>query len=171
MNSITRISLGLAMLGCAVALAACGGTGTSAATTTGARGTASGIKFANCMRSHGVPNFPDPSPNGTVAINGFDPQSPSVQSAQTTCIKLRGGGGSPPQVSAAHKARLIAISKCMRTHGVPNFPDPTFPTGGGAHIRVGGPGLNLRSPAFQKAAAECGAPGRRPGGIAVVPAS
>jgi hypothetical protein len=46
----------------------------------------------------------------------------------------------------------------MRSHGVPNFPDPQFETGpgGGVGIRLGGPGVNPNSPAFQTAEKACG---------------
>jgi hypothetical protein len=41
----------------------------------------------------------------------------------------------------------------MRSHGVPNFPDPTF-TGG--HIEIRAPGVDPNSPAYKAAAATCG---------------
>ena len=45
----------------------------------------------------------------------------------------------------------------MCTHGVPNFPDPTFPAGGGIAGKLP-PGLSRSSPAFERAAKECGRP-------------
>lgn len=160
------------MLVCAVALAACGGAGTSGASASG--GGKSAIAFSQCMRAHGVPDFPDPSPGGGISLgdgislsgsgSGLNPQSPAFQAAQQTCMKRLNGGHVPPPISAAQKAKLIAMSQCMRTHGVPDFPDPTFSTGGGgARIEIGGPGIDPRSPAFQKAATECGGPGRHHG--------
>ncbi len=51
----------------------------------------------------------------------------------------------------------VKFSACMRSHGVPNFPDPTFISGGqGITVRVGGAGINPRSPAFQQAEKICG---------------
>jgi hypothetical protein len=45
----------------------------------------------------------------------------------------------------------------MRSHGVPNFPDPVFKsTGGGIGIQIGGAGIDPGSPAFQNAAKQCG---------------
>jgi hypothetical protein len=53
---------------------------------------ASQLKFAVCMRAHGVPNYPDPTSNGEVgnngAISGVNPSSPAVQSAEKTCSKV-----------------------------------------------------------------------------------
>lgn len=59
------------------------------------------------------------------------------------------GGSSKPKHSN-HQNPLIAMSKCMRAHGVTNFPDPT-----GRGINIGGTGINPRSPAFQAAQTKC----------------
>ena len=61
----------------------------------------------------------------------------------------------------ATESQAVGASKaarCMRSHGVPNFPDPQFQTGpgGGLGVRIGGPGINPRSPAFQAAQKACG---------------
>ena len=53
------------------------------------------------------------------------------------------------------------MSRCMRSHGVPNFPDPTFQSGPGGGVGVGikignGSGIDPSSPAFQAAQKECG---------------
>jgi hypothetical protein len=46
--------------------------------------------FAECMRSHGVPNFPNPSGNGPVLQpgDGIDPASPQFQQALEACKTL-----------------------------------------------------------------------------------
>jgi len=119
------------------------------------------------MRSHGVSDFPDPGSNGarpsgnvstifgvTIPSN-VNVQSPAFQSAVQSCQKLASGGGPKPQISASQMRVAVANAQCMRTHGVPNFPDPTFPTGGGVAISVG-PGVNPQSPAFQQAEKVCG---------------
>ena len=59
------------------------------------------------------------------------------------------GGSSKPQVHN-HANVFIAFSKCMRAHGVTNFPDPT-----GHGINIGGTGIDPRSPAFQAAQKVC----------------
>jgi hypothetical protein len=58
------------------------------------------------------------------------------------------GGSSKPKRSNSNP--LIAMSKCMRAHGVTNFPDPS-----GRGINIGGTGINPRSPAFEHAQAIC----------------
>jgi hypothetical protein len=54
----------------------------------------------------------------------------------------------------------VAMAVCMRSHGVPNFPDPTVRTGpmGGVGIQLGPPGgsVDPGSPAFQAARKACG---------------
>jgi hypothetical protein len=56
--------------------------------------------------------------------------------------------------AAAGTASQFAPTQCMRSHGVPDFPDPTFPAGGGI-AQSGGATINRNSPAFQAAVAVC----------------
>lgn len=122
---------------------------------------AAGAKFAACMRSHGVPSFPDPSSSGVISIDsssGIDPRSPKFQSAQQACRTLLPNGGqpSPAQIAKAQKAAL-AFSACMRAHGIKDFPDPNF-SGGRISVQIkGGKGSNLdpNSPTFQAAQKAC----------------
>ncbi len=50
------------------------------------------LKFAQCMRANGVPNFPDPDANGNIQfpIDSAIPQSPAFHSAQNACQKYPG---------------------------------------------------------------------------------
>ena len=86
-----------------------GGAPSSGSTAAGAG--SPGVAFAACMRSHGVPNFPDPSPGGgllfrvTAAINR---SSPAFRAAQAKCRKLLPGGGPPGPGSATHPSRADA---------------------------------------------------------------
>lgn len=126
-----------------------------------------GLKLANCMRSHGVPNFPDPSPGGGLRItpqSGIDPRSPAFQSAQRACASYAPGGGGPPTMSESQRRHALAFAQCMRTHGQPDFPDPTLTVPGGATrvLALGGmvfalgPGVDPQAPGFRRAAAACG---------------
>jgi hypothetical protein len=81
------------------------------------------------MREHGVTNFPDPSGGGGGGINlagtGIDPTSPAFRSAQRTCFKLLPGGGPGGGHASAEEIRQdVDMARCMRAHGVANFPDP-----------------------------------------------
>lgn len=124
------------------------------------------------MRAHGVPNFPDPKPGGGgIEIpdsSGIKPFSPAFKSAQNSCHKLLPGGGpTSGHPSAQAKAQMLAISQCMRRHGITDFPDPTLappssPDGYSAVLGRDGvfiaipQTVDTRSPAFKQAANTCG---------------
>jgi hypothetical protein len=119
------------------------------------------------MRSHGVPSFPDPSPSGPSVIpTNINPQAPAFQAAQKACAKILASGSGQGSGSESRKLSLLNLAKCMRTHGLPSFPDPTTsppaapPPGShtGNVIGIGGAYLALppQSPALKRAAAACG---------------
>jgi hypothetical protein len=95
-------------------------------------GPASGspLAFSRCMRSHGVPNFPDPDSSG--ALPKVGPQqlgvsSSQFQAAQNACESLL-------QPSDAQVLQTLSgmrdFASCMRSHGVPDWPDPTTDSSG-----------------------------------------
>ena len=177
-----RLTIILSLLAATLGLAACGSstpTMTNAASTNSAAGKqAGGVAFAQCIRAHGVPNFPDPSSNGnggiqvqqsqrsgsgpSTEVNGVPVNGPAFQGAMKACAHYLPNGGKPSAAQTAKaKAQALAMSRCMRSHGVPNFPDPTFqsgPNGGvGIGIRIGNnSGIDPSSPAFQAAQKACG---------------
>jgi hypothetical protein len=163
------LSVALAAVTCAVAIAGCGSAGRSSSASAGLGQDARAIQYADCMRSHGVPNFPDPNAEGmSVLPSSINQQSPAFLSAETECAKLQPGGGAPSQLPESRKLQLIAIAGCMRKHGVANLPDPMFH--GGTVDLGGGPkfGINTQSPAFKQAAAVCKFPTPRGGAVRTV---
>ena len=105
------------------------------------------VAFAQCVRSHGVPDFPDPQ-NGHFLISGAVQNNPNFKSAVQTCQHLLGPGGATN--GGSNKSALLAFAHCMQTHGVPQFPDPA------ANGAIGlPPGVDPNSPQFQKAWQEC----------------
>jgi hypothetical protein len=133
------------------------------------------IAFAACMRTHGVPSFPDPGSGGGIQLPpGINPFSPGFKDAQRSCGKLLPGGG-PGRggtASESQKLSMLHLSECMRAHGLPGFPDPTttLPPNGpppNTAIAFGRPGLVLivpnedgpAQPAFKSAAKTCHFPG------------
>ncbi len=56
---------------------------------------AEALKYARCIRSNGVPNFPDPNGQGVLVIQTGDVQlnSPAFQKAQAACKSLDSGFG------------------------------------------------------------------------------
>jgi hypothetical protein len=121
------------------------------------------MQFSACMRSHGMPNFPDPNAQGVITGNGFDPGSPQFQKAQQSCSKYLPNGGTPsPAQQALMRHQALAFSACMRSHGLPNFPDPDFGPGGRVTLRISASsGFGPRSPQFQSAQMAC--QGKLPG--------
>jgi hypothetical protein len=115
------------------------------------------------MRSHGVPDFPDPQHTGrgiSLTIHGskggdLNPNSPQFQAAQKAC---RAYAPTPPSNAAPNphlQQQALAFSQCMRSHGVPNFPDPKV---SGNTVQLGGPssqGFDPNSPQFQAAQKAC----------------
>lgn len=151
------VLLALVAVSCALAIGACGASGPSSSAGTGSGDTLA-LKFANCVRAHGVPNFPDPGSPVGGPNSSINEQAPAFVSAERTCDKLT--DNPQPKGSPLPEAQRIAALKqaqCFRTHGVPNFPDPTFPSTGGLFIPAGS-GVNPQSPAFKQASAACGRP-------------
>ncbi|MGP0033310.1 MAG: hypothetical protein ACLP4R_01830 [Solirubrobacteraceae bacterium] len=121
-------------LTCAVAVAACGGSSNKPSTTTSSNGYSQGLKVSECMRSHGITNFPDPSTSGGIQLSansGINPFSPAFKATQAACGKLLPGGGpgGNGHPSAQAEKQMLEISQCMRAHGVVNG-HRVLPTGG-----------------------------------------
>jgi hypothetical protein len=157
------------VLGCAL-LAACGSTGQPSGTATGSADSASGdkttdLEFAHCMRSHGVTNFPDPTPGGGIELGpGLNPSSPAFRTARQACKQFLPNKAGPPATSAADRAAALTLARCMRSHGVPQFPDPAFtpPANAPRVLVMRGmvfaipASVDPKSPAFQQASRACG---------------
>ncbi len=94
------------------------------------------------MHAHGVPDFPAPQVSehgGSTSIKMAVPagvgRNPRFKAASRACRKLLPGGGpaSEAPLTPSEQEQYLRAAACIRTHGVPNFPDPTF-SGGGVHI-------------------------------------
>jgi hypothetical protein len=117
------------------------------------------VNFADCMRSRGVPNFPDPTSSPREfkqSLSPSTPRSPSFLSAARACQHLLPGGG--PDESRPHTqaqiAAMLAFVRCLRSHGFPTFPDPTS-SGQLTHEMLSNAGINLQQPAVIPAADAC----------------
>ena len=166
----------VAALGCAATIAACGGTASDSNISGGSSPSSNNrsafVNFSACMRTNGVPNFPDPpAGGGGIQIqqgSGVNPFSPAFKAAQSKCKHLLPGGGpsnGPP--SAQDKLAALRISECMRRHGISDFPDPTtkLPSSGSGYSEISDRNgvvlaipntINTGSPAYQQAASACG---------------
>ena len=120
------------------------------------------LAFANCMRGHGEPSFPDPNSDGVFSLNGIDPNSSQYRQAQTACQHLLPKVRPPtPAEQAKLLEKALAYSNCMRRHGEPNFPDPSS-SGGGISFSLRG--VDPNSPQFQRAQNACRGVSPFPGG-------
>jgi hypothetical protein len=150
---LRRAGLTFALIaGLSVLLAACGGSGGSSFTPrTGSSspGAQSGaVAFAQCVRSRGVPEMPDPQ-NGRFQLPASLQNNPNFRPAVQACQHLLGPGGA---TNSGSGNSLLAFAHCMQTNGVPNFPDPPANGGGGF---FGGSGIDPNSPQFQRAYQKC----------------
>jgi hypothetical protein len=169
----------VALTGAALALAGCGGSSqpgvahlssVGSSTTAQAAGGGSStqgatpqqrlVAFARCMRTHGVPGFPEPV-EGHIVVHkgsGLGPGSPQFEAAVSSCRKLVPGAGPKGAETPAerqHRATgLLSFAQCMRAHGVPNFPDPTS-SGELRLSTVTAAGVDVHAPSVQAAAQTC----------------
>jgi hypothetical protein len=193
--SRARLLTATALLSVALALAGCGGgssspgvahlssaKGPSPASPEGGGSAPEGpasfqqaaVAYAKCMRASGVPSFPDPNSSGGFLFHARAGliNSPLFKAAQAKCHKLLPEGpGSGPPPSPQTLARFLNIARCMRRHGVPDFPDPRTtappkPLGSGIAelsdiegvILLFPTTIDQQSPAFTRASAACAFP-------------
>ena len=152
-----RLACWLAPALAAGLLAGCGssssGSGVAhikSATTTNASASSPGksnlLAFAQCMRSHGISNFPDPDRSGQLDLSGVDPSAPAFQTAANNCKSFGGVTPKPITQTPQMQASQLKMARCMRSHGVPNYPDGPITLSSG---------INESSPAFQRAFQTC----------------
>jgi hypothetical protein len=147
------ISAGVLVLLAGIA-AGCASSAGLPATATGVDGhRLAAIKYASCMRAHGVTVL-DPDRNGNIRIDAPDVPKAAVDRADHACQRLRAALG-PGLSPAQHAQALMAMTeyaRCMRVHHVP-MADP-FSGANGVGFSIP-PGISPGSQLFQKADAEC----------------
>ena len=129
---------------------ACGGSPSPAGGSPGAGGSTNSrsvVAYSVCMRSKGVPNYPDPDSNGQLPKGNaqqFGVSASQYQAAQQACRRRLPTGGSlqlqehqcmqnsdcPQALVQQMLTADLKLARCMRSHGVPNFPDPTTDSSG-----------------------------------------
>jgi hypothetical protein len=132
MSRTRRPPAGVALVAAAVLINGCGSSassGAGAADGTLARAR-QGVKFADCMRGHGVSNFRDPDASGRLTIdavaNGrsINTQAPAFTQAISACRALEPAGFTGGRRSSAQQSAALKFARCIRSSGVPDFPDP-----------------------------------------------
>jgi len=165
-----RLVPAAAALAAATVIAACG---SSSPDRSGSRpsqpnSTTQGVKFAQCMRANGVPNFPDPSshtfgikltgPN-SASVNGVSGHALAFRFALAQCQQYMPQPPAPTaEQLAQYGAKAVQFGRCMRSQGI-NIPDPQIGPGPGGHgigrqIDIP-PGMTQNSPAYEAATQRC----------------
>jgi hypothetical protein len=92
-------------------------------TSTSATGQDKAVKFAECIRGHGVPHFPDPDAKGDFVF-GIDVTPAVWQKAVDACKALEPPGALSGKRSPKQQSAALRFAACVRRHGVKDFPDP-----------------------------------------------
>jgi hypothetical protein len=140
----------------------------------GSASTPSAVAYSHCMRSRGVPNYPDPGSNGVppkADAQQLGVSSSQLQTAQRDCQTLypaTGGsfqqqaqqcymaGDCPPAIVQQVLTQLRKLARCMRSHGVPNWPDPVADSQGQVSFDVSAQGIPRHSSQIDSQVQECG---------------
>jgi hypothetical protein len=146
----------LVLVAVATLAAACDGGGSSSSPNgTSAQSSArqSGLLFDSCIRVHGVPDFPDSTASVIgglleMHIPGYLKGEPQFQSALQACRKDLPGGAAPA-VKHFNIPRELNFARCMRSHGITWYPDPS--PGGRFNLNL----ANTITPQFEAAANAC----------------
>jgi hypothetical protein len=134
MNRRRRPLAALALIAMAAVISGCGSSAAAGIGNGGgnhSRATAQkAVKFAHCMRSNGVSQFPDPGASGKFTIdavaNGssLDTSTPAFAQAISACKALEPAGFTGTKRSSAQQSAALAFAQCIRANGVKDFPDP-----------------------------------------------
>jgi hypothetical protein len=152
----------------ALLAAGCGGGHSSGvasvvSTTTGATTTTQTtqnglLAFSRCMRSNGMPNFPDPQRfvggNVKLTIHQLAPSQAALSACDHLLPTNGGGSQETAQQTRTQLADELSFARCMRSHGVGRFPDPTA-QGGLSVEMVQTQGIDVRSPAVLRVVQAC----------------
>jgi hypothetical protein len=168
---VRRAGILTAAAGLALLTAACsGGTpsnrGTPSAGSTSSTGTSGPsstyvldkLGLARCLRAHGVPDYPDPNASGEEPPNSKQLIStPQGQAAVSACSYWGNRIHNDVAVqSQAVLAEYVRFAQCMRSHGLPDFPDPVNSEGRVEFVlNASQDGFDPHSPQVLAKAREC----------------
>jgi len=142
----------------------------------GATQASSAVAYSRCLRSHGVPDYPDPAGNGSLpktsaqalgvsssqfqaAQRACQPELPAATSAQQQARQCLQAGDCPQALVQQMLAADRRFAACMRSHGVPGWPDPTLDSEGRPVFNLVPAGIShaaTHSPPISNKLAECG---------------
>jgi hypothetical protein len=88
------------------------------------------VRFAECMRTNGVSQFPDPDASGAFTIDAIangsslDVSSPAFTRAMSACKDLEPPGFTGQKRNPQQQEAALQFAQCIRDNGVKDFPDP-----------------------------------------------
>jgi len=115
------------------------------------------LRFAACMKSHGVQGLPNPVSDPGGFKHSLTAAQPNFTAAMTACGHLLPGQQNSDQASAHSRQQvdaMLAFARCMRSHGFSRFPDPTS-NGSLTHQMLAQAGIDLHQPAVVRSADGC----------------
>jgi len=135
----------------------------------------SAVGYSHCMRSHSVPHFPDPGSSGQVpktSAQHLGVSGSQYQAAQRACQRLlpttesigqqtqqcMSSGDCPQALVRQILTAQLKFARCMRSHGVPNWPDPTTDSQGRPYFNLSAHGFSRQqahSPQMSTKIGEC----------------
>jgi hypothetical protein len=137
---------------------------------------ASAVAYSACMRAHRVPNYPDPGSSGNLPkgnARAFGVSNSQYQAAERTCRHLlpNSDTGFAASLTQCLETRAcphalvqraltegLRFARCMRDHGVPNWPDPTIDSTGRPAFQTTAAGISIaatRSPRMLSKLGHC----------------
>lgn len=184
-TTIRRAGLCTVLVALALLAAACGGTRSPAAAgSSPENSSASGaVAYSACMRSHGVPAYPDPEPDGSLPkgnAQAFGVTDSQYQAAQRACqyllpssdttfaaslIQCLQTGDCPPAVVQRALTEGRRFAQCMRSDGVQNWPDPTIDSIGRPSFQVTAAGISIAATRSSQMLAKIGHCQSQPGTV------
>jgi hypothetical protein len=147
--------LAVIMAGTVLLAAACG-SGSGGSSDAGDTAYQKAVAYAQCMRAHGVPNFPDPDSKGNILITPADhlaQGAPQFVSANKSCEHLDPFTPLTPAQQRQDTVQALKFVACMRAHGITGMQDPVV-SAQGISSRIPA-GFSPSSPVFQSAQRAC----------------
>lgn len=146
-----------------IALAGCGSHGGGgAAASSSANAQDAGVKFAQCMRQHGV-KMADPDPGApNIRVTGGKLDEANMNAAMEACRKYSPKGALDPNDPQA-RDRMLKMTQCLRKHGV-QVADPQPGQGIKIQVKRGDAKAQQAMEACRKLVPQSGRPSPRSGG-------
>lgn len=155
----TSLTLLAAACGGSPSAAGSGGASNTGGSTSSQSSSSEMLPFARCMRSNGVPKFPDPSSSGKFpGAQELGVSNSRYQEAERACRHLLPNsefatsldqclmtGNCPSALVQRALTEGLKFAQCMRNHGVLNWPDPTIDATGRPSFQVSAAGISIAS--------------------------